>query len=425
MRNQWLVYLFCLVLAVCEAHKRAAFAAEQPSASPKTSEGQAVDEKATTDKATENPAAELADAHLKLALAWQIEYRDAKKEDKAAIMKQRPSYSEYSIKFKELADAHPGTEIAASAHAWIAYNTSDKVDKAASMQALVDHHADSEELAKVMVRLIPYRVPTKTYEVQLKSLAERSSSQSVKAAAIYTLLKTYDRARSLRENVETAPDTLKRYSEAESNYFRNFAVKDSEIEALYKTLAEDYSDVVLKSGQHVNISKFVEDGLFKIQHLSVGRIAPDIVAEDIEEHEFKLSDYRGKVVMIAFWGSWCKPCRAMFPHERYLVEKLADKPFALIGVNSDKDVAEARKTAKEENLTWRSFWNGKAATRGQISNKWQVQSWPTTFILDAEGRIHYVGRGGDKADATIVKLLAVMGHDVDLSEPAEESESAE
>ena len=77
----------------------------------------------------------------------------------------------------------------------------------------------------------------------------------------------------------------------------------------------------------------------------------------------------------------------MFPHERSLVRKLADKPFAIIGVNSDDDLDSIRKTTNEKSITWRSFWNGELGTGGPISKEWCVSSWPTTYLIDQDGVI--------------------------------------
>jgi len=65
----------------------------------------------------------------------------------------------------------------------------------------------------------------------------------------------------------------------------------------------------------------------------------------------------------------------MYPHERSLVKKLEGKPFALIGINSDKDRDELKKVLEEEKITWRSFWNG-GSTSGPISTEWNVHGWP-------------------------------------------------
>jgi hypothetical protein len=95
----------------------------------------------------------------------------------------------------------------------------------------------------------------------------------------------------------------------------------------------------------------------------------------------------------------------MYPHERSLVKKLADKPFALIGVNSDSDLEKLHERMEEENITWRSFWNGPGGTTGPISARWNVQGWPTIYVLDADGVIRYKNVRGEAMDEAIDELL--------------------
>ena len=98
----------------------------------------------------------------------------------------------------------------------------------------------------------------------------------------------------------------------------------------------------------------------------------------------------------------------MYPHERSLVERLKDEPFALIGVNSDSDLDALRPRLEEENITWRSFWNGPKGTRGPISTRWGVESWPTIYVLDHEGRIRFKDLREGALDKAIDQLLAEM-----------------
>lgn len=118
----------------------------------------------------------------------------------------------------------------------------------------------------------------------------------------------------------------------------------------------------------------------------------------------------------------------MYPHERSLVKQLADQPFALIGVNSDRDLDQIREVVKEKNITWRSFWNGPQGTGGPISTEWGVTGWPTIYVLDADGRIRYKNVRGKEMDEAITTLLAEMGHDVELTHtislPKNSSQSA-
>jgi hypothetical protein len=95
----------------------------------------------------------------------------------------------------------------------------------------------------------------------------------------------------------------------------------------------------------------------------------------------------------------------MYPHERSLVKRLADKPFALLGINSDTKLAELKRAMEREQITWRSWWNGPDGTSGPLSKKWNVHTWPTTYVLDAKGVIRYKNVRGEKMDEAVDKLL--------------------
>src|SRR5262245_12789237 len=94
----------------------------------------------------------------------------------------------------------------------------------------------------------------------------------------------------------------------------------------------------------------------------------------------------------------------MYPHERSLVKRLENRPFALIGVNSDKDRDELKKVLETEKITWRSFWNG-GSTQGPISDAWKVTGWPTIYVLDANGVIRYRNVRGEAMDHAVDELL--------------------
>ncbi len=93
----------------------------------------------------------------------------------------------------------------------------------------------------------------------------------------------------------------------------------------------------------------------------------------------------------------------MYPHERSLVARLKDKPFALVGVNSDpkEKVLDA---LKRENITWTSFWDG-GSTGGPIAKQYGVTSWPTIYVLDAKGVIRHKNVRGEQMDEAVDALL--------------------
>jgi hypothetical protein len=95
----------------------------------------------------------------------------------------------------------------------------------------------------------------------------------------------------------------------------------------------------------------------------------------------------------------------MYPHERSLVKRLADKPFALLGINSDADRDALKETMKAEGITWRSWWDG-GDTNGPIATTWNVSGWPTTYVLDKNGVIRFKNVRETEMDKAIDKLLA-------------------
>lgn len=107
----------------------------------------------------------------------------------------------------------------------------------------------------------------------------------------------------------------------------------------------------------------------------------------------------------------------MYPHERSLVTRLKDKPFALIGVNSDTDKTKLKERMEKEKITWRSFWCGKDGTGGPIPTAWNVKGWPTIYVIDSKGVIRAKNVREKEMDKFVDELLTEMGVKV---EPHEE-----
>jgi thiol-disulfide isomerase/thioredoxin len=123
--------------------------------------------------------------------------------------------------------------------------------------------------------------------------------------------------------------------------------------------------------------------------VAVGSTAPDITGKDLDGNPLDLKDYRGKVVMLSFWASWCGPCRALLPHEKSLVERYQGKPFVLLGVNRDSQIWEGRKLVESGDVTWPSFWDGKE----EIAKTYGVDALPFIFVIDHKGVVQFITRG--------------------------------
>jgi peroxiredoxin len=125
--------------------------------------------------------------------------------------------------------------------------------------------------------------------------------------------------------------------------------------------------------------------------LRIGSIAPEVEGTDQDGVAFKLTDYRGKAVMLSFFGEWCRPCRSLYPHERSLVTKYKDRPFVLLGVNTDEARESLRAAVDEKRITWRCFYDGATdgSAGGPISANWRINGFPTMYLIDATGVIRY------------------------------------
>ena len=93
----------------------------------------------------------------------------------------------------------------------------------------------------------------------------------------------------------------------------------------------------------------------------------------------------------------------MLPQERELVQRLAGKPFTLLGINSDKSRSALQKTIAEQQITWPQIWDG--STTGPIAKQWNVHGWPTIYVIDQQGIIRYRNVRGEALEKAVNALL--------------------
>lgn len=176
--------------------------------------------------------------------------------------------------------------------------------------------------------------------------------------------------------------------------------------------SEGFGDIKIDFGGVMGkptIKTLAERSLHEIKSLTVGQAAPELIGIDLEGKPLTLKEHQGKVVMVSFWAHWCGPCIALVPHERELVERFKGKPFVLLGVNGDELSKELVEKTKALNVTWRSFQNQPDEKAVKHSEKWNVMTWPTVYLIDHQGVIRkkWIGRVDpkqlDEAIETLVK----------------------
>ena len=136
-----------------------------------------------------------------------------------------------------------------------------------------------------------------------------------------------------------------------------------EAEAVLQEAAAKYGDVQLFHPRVSTIGDQVPRELFELRNLTIGKTAPDIVGDDLDGKPLKLSDYRGKVVVLDFEGNGHSLGRDVYAYERSLVKRLEGKPFALVGVNSDPDEERAEKDYGRATHYLALVWDGAEGER--------------------------------------------------------------
>jgi thiol-disulfide isomerase/thioredoxin len=276
----------------------------------------------------------------------------------------------------------------------------------AALELMTKHHAANPKIGPSVARLGYYPPYEKngshpTAVALLSAVAETNPDRTARGQAALGLAwqayRRFVRAESEANNGSAEPADVE-HTAAEAEHALDSVIKD------YGDCA-NLRDV----GGARPTAKLGEEArreLYELRHLRPGKPAPEIDAEDLDGKKFKLSDYRGKVVVLVFWASWCGPCMAGVPHERGLVERYQGRPFALLGVNGDEDKPAAARAIEQNRINWRSFWNGADHRASPILSAYNVRGWPTVYVIDPRGVI--AARQLDEAhlDALVEKLVS-------------------
>jgi len=119
--------------------------------------------------------------------------------------------------------------------------------------------------------------------------------------------------------------------------------------------------------------------------LWTGGPPPALALSDLNGRAHRLADYRGKVVLINFWATWCGPCRDEMPSIQSLKEKMAGKPFAVLAVNLDEPESRIRKFLSQMKVDFTVLLDpGRPAAKA-----WGARILPASFVIGPDGRIRY------------------------------------
>ena len=120
-----------------------------------------------------------------------------------------------------------------------------------------------------------------------------------------------------------------------------------------------------------------------------GQAAPDFVLKSSTGDNLRLSEYRGDVVMVNFWATWCGPCRQEMPLLDELYSRYERVGFSLLGVNIDDDSRKAMNMVSDLGVSFPVLFDA----RKEVSKLYEVEAMPVTVLIDREGTIRYVHHG--------------------------------
>lgn len=211
---------------------------------------------------------------------------------------------------------------------------------------------DVEDIC-VSVRFLTWLIPEKGVLDWLGQVAAKSPIPDAKAAALF-------HAASI-ETEYRSPDPKKR----------------ERLLAIYKRVRDEHASTTY--------AELAAGYIFDLEHLQVGMTAPDFAAQDEKGASFKLSDYRGKTVLLFFWGGWCPTCASILPKIADFETKFPESKFALIGVNSDGPREKIAPVFDRAGVRFRNAMD--ESTAGPLHKAWNIYAWPMIFLIDSEGVI--------------------------------------
>ena len=137
----------------------------------------------------------------------------------------------------------------------------------------------------------------------------------------------------------------------------------------------------------------------------VGSPAPEIVLKDLQGRDVKLSDLRGKIVLVNFWATWCKPCKEEMPAMQASYDKLRDKGFVVLAVNELEDTARVAEHIRTHGHTFEVVMDHN----NQVANVYGVVGLPASFLIDPQGIVRERISGSLLTESRIEEMVKKYG----------------
>jgi thiol-disulfide isomerase/thioredoxin len=141
-----------------------------------------------------------------------------------------------------------------------------------------------------------------------------------------------------------------------------------------------------------------------IKRLAIGGDPISFNVKDLEGKPLSIEKFKGKVVLLDFWATWCKPCIAEMPNVKRIYKQYQKEGFEIIGISLDRQKTPLENYIKKNDIKWPQFYDG-AAWNNEIAKKYKVRSIPATFLLDRNGKIRYKAVRGSQLARAVEQLV--------------------
>ena len=248
----------------------------------------------------------------------------------------------------------------------------------------------------------PVALETKSIVTEVQKAA-REGKKSEQDLAPY--LKRFDDLAAKHKDEKT--DDVARIQYMKAMIYLQFVDEPDKAAAILQQMKKDFPGT--KTAQQgdsllANIEKQKKAKAIQTQ-LVEGTKFPDFNEKDLTGKPLSIANYKGKVVLVDFWATWCGPCVGELPNVLKTYEKHHPNGFEIIGISLDREEKKLTDFVKEKNMPWQQYYDG-LFWNNKLAEKYGINSIPMTYLLDGEGKIIGKGLRGEALDEAVTKALA-------------------